>query len=71
MKITVIEVNNNIIGIKERLNDIEEQIKRLNTDFVILPELSTCGYIPNKDVWKYADDNGNITKKWPRNTIFI
>ena len=64
MKITVIEVNNNIIGIKERLNDIEEQIKRLNTDFVILPELSTCGYIPNKDVWKYAEDNGNITKKW-------
>lgn len=64
MKITVIEVNNNIIGIKNRLNDIEEQIKILNTDFVILPEVSTCGYIPNKDIWKYAEDNGNITKKW-------
>ena len=37
MKITVIQVNNNILGIQNRLKYIEEQIKNIDeTDFEIL-----------------------------------
>ena len=51
MKITVIQVNNNILGIQNRLKYIEEQIKNIDeTDFVILTELSTSSYIPNQKI---------------------
>lgn len=65
MKITLIQVNNNIIGISNRLQYIEEQIQKIGkTDFVVLTELSSSGYIPNKKIWKYAEVDGEITKKW-------
>ena len=65
MKITVIQVNNNIDGISNRLKYIEQQIQKAGqTDFVVLTELSTSGYIPNKKIWKYAEVDGEITKKW-------
>lgn len=65
MKITLIQVNNNIIGISNRLEHIEEQIQKAGeTDFVVLTELSTSGYIPNKKIWQYAETDGEITKKW-------
>lgn len=64
MKICVIQVNNDIIGINNRLNYIEEEIKKCKCDFVILPELSTSGYIPNSKIWQYAEKDGKITKKW-------
>lgn len=65
MKITVIQVNNNILGIQNRLKYIEEQIKNIDeTDFVILTELSTSSYIPNQKIWQYAESNGELTKEW-------
>lgn len=65
MKVTVIQVNNNIEGINNRLKYIEQQIQKAGqTDFVVLTELSTSGYIPNKNIWKYAEIEGEITKKW-------
>lgn len=65
MKITLIQVNNNIIGISNRLQHIEEQIQKVGeTDFVVLTELSTSSYIPNKKIWQYAENDGEITKKW-------
>lgn len=65
MKITLIQVNNNIIGIFNRLQHIEEQIQKVGkTDFVVLTELSTSSYIPNKKIWQYAENDGEITKKW-------
>lgn len=65
MKITVIQVNNNILGIRNRLKYIEEQIKNIDeTDFVILTELSTSSYIPNQKIWQYAESNGELTKEW-------
>lgn len=65
MKITLIQADNNIIGISNRLKHIEEQIQKAGeTDFVVLTELSTSGYIPNKKVWQYAETDGEITKKW-------
>ena len=65
MKITVIQVNNNIVGVQNRLKQIEEQIKNIGeTDFIILTELSTSSYIPNQKIWQYAENNGELTKKW-------
>lgn len=65
MKITLIQVNNDIVGISNRLKKIESRIKNIGkTDFVILPELSTPGYIPNEKIWQYAESEGEITKKW-------
>ena len=68
MKITVIQVNNNIVGVQNRLKQIEEQIKSIGeTDFVILTELSTSSYIPNQKIWQYAESNGELTKEWATN----
>lgn len=65
MKITIIQLNNNVIGISNRLKYIEDQIQKIEkTDFVILTELSTPGYIPNEKIWQYAEKNGELTKKW-------
>lgn len=65
MKITLIQVNNNIIGVSNRLKYIEEQIEKVGeTDFVVLTELSTSGYIPNKKIWQYAETDGEIAKQW-------
>ena len=65
MKVTVIQVNNNIVGVQNRLKQIEEQIKNIGeTDFVILTELSTSSYIPNQKIWQYAESNGELTKEW-------
>lgn len=64
MKITVLQLNNNIVGIPNRLKYIEEQIQKIGqTDFVVLTELSSSGYIPNKKIWQYAETGGDITKK--------
>ena len=65
MRISLIQVNNNTKGIEARLEEIENQIKELDTDFVVLSELSTPGYIPNEHIWNYAE--GNITKEWAIN----
>lgn len=65
MRITIIQVDNNIIGIENRLKAIEKQIEQnKDTDFIILTELSTSGYIPNENIWQYAEDGCSITKKW-------
>ncbi len=65
MRITIIQVDNNIIGIENRLKQIENQLESINdTDFVVLSELSTSGYIPNENIWKYAEEGCSITKKW-------
>ena len=65
MKITVIQVDNNITKIEDRLKDIELKIEQApNSDFVILTELSTPGYIPNERIWQYKEKNGELTKKW-------
>lgn len=65
MRITLIQASNNITGILNRLRYIEELIQKAGeTDFVVLPELSTSRYIPNKEIWQYAERNGEITKRW-------
>lgn len=31
---------------------------------VVLPELSCCGYIPNQDIWKYAEGRDGPSVRW-------
>ncbi len=64
MRITLIQVDNNVRGIENRLREIEKQIEKVDTDFVVLSELSTPGYIPNENIWEYAEDNCALTKEW-------
>lgn len=65
MRIFSLELNNDIKGIKERKKYIESLISCLpNPDLVLLPELALPSYMPNHNIWKYADDSGKDTSKW-------
>lgn len=65
MRITVLQTNNNVKGLKARFEYIEKLIARIpDPEFVILPELSSCSYIPNQNVWKYKESFGCRTKSW-------
>lgn len=65
MKFSIIQLDNSVRGISERLAMTEALVAKCGlTDFVILPELSTPGYIPTYDIWQYKEDNGFLTKAW-------
>lgn len=55
MKITLLQLDNTIRGIEQRLDYIESLISKVtSTDLIVLPELSTASYIPNYHLWKYC-----------------
>lgn len=65
MRIFCLELNNDIKGLVEREEYIEDLISRLDRpDLVVLPELALPSYIGTVDIWQYADDNGERTGKW-------
>ena len=65
MRVFALELNNDIRGLEERKAYIEGLIARLpSPDFVVLPELAMCGFIPNQYIWQYADDKGKDTTEW-------
>ena len=65
MRIIALELNNDIKGLDERKGYIESLISRLpSPDLVLLPELALCSYMPNQQVWKYADDCGKDSSAW-------
>ncbi len=65
MRIFALELNNDIKGLDERKAYIESLISRLpSPDLVLLPELALCSYIPNRKVWKFADDCGRDSSAW-------
>ena len=65
MRVFALELNNDIRGLEERKAYIEGLIARLpSPDFVVLPELSLCGFIPNQYIWQYADNKGKDTTEW-------
>lgn len=62
MRIFTLELNNDIKGIEQRDQYVEELISRLpEPDLVVLPELSRCSYMASQEMWKYADDQGKET----------
>ena len=65
MRIFTLELNNDIKGIEQRDQYVEELISRLpEPDLVVLPELSRCSYMASQEMWKYADDQGKETSDW-------
>ena len=59
MRIFALELNNDIKGIKQRDQYVEELISELpEPDLIVLPELSRCRYMASQEMWKYADDQG-------------
>ena len=65
MRVFALELNNDIRGLAERKAYIEGLIERLpKPEFVVLPELALCGFIPNQRIWQYADDKGKDTTEW-------
>lgn len=45
---------------------IKEAVSR-GAEMVILPELFSCGYIPNKEIWAYAEKDDDITLTFLKN----
>ena len=45
-----------------------EQAARDGAELIILPELFSCGYIPNSNIWKYGEANNSNTVKWLQET---
>ena len=43
------------------------QASKKNAKLVILPELFSCGYIPNPNIWNYGESNQSMTINWARN----
>lgn len=65
MRIFALELDNDIKGLPERKDYIESLIARLpSPDLVLLPELAVCSYMPNRQVWKYADDCSRDSSAW-------
>ena len=65
MRIFTLELNNDIKGIEQREQYVEELISRLpEPNLVVLPELSRCRYMASQEMWKYADDQGQGTSDW-------
>lgn len=65
MHFAAIQVDNSVRGIENRLCMIERLLAQVrDADFVILPELSTPGYIPTPEIWDYREREGALTKAW-------
>lgn len=61
----VLQLDNAITGIENRFAMIEQQLAQLGrVDFVMLPELSTPGYLPTYELWQYKEPGGMRTKTW-------
>lgn len=65
MRIFALELNNDIKGLKTRKQYIEALISKLpDPHLVLLPELALCSYMPNDDIWQYADYLSTNTSAW-------
>jgi predicted amidohydrolase len=65
MRIFALELNNDIKGIDQRKSYIESLVAKLQCpDLIVLPELSLCSYMGSDAIWKYADENSQITSEW-------
>jgi len=65
MRIFALELNNDIKGTDQRKSYIESLVAKLQRpDLIVLPELSLCSYMGSEAIWKYADENSQITSEW-------
>lgn len=67
MKVSALQLNNYIGDKKASFTAAEKLISEAaaqNNELVALPELSSCGYIPNNDVWQYGEESHGDTAQW-------
>lgn len=65
MRVFILELDNDIKGIKQRKKYIESLIAALpSPDLVVLPELALCSYMASREIWQYADNCGTDTSLW-------
>lgn len=67
MKISALQLKN-YIGEKEASFATAEKLigtaAAQGSELVALPELSTCGYIPNDAIWQHAEKVNGVTAQW-------
>ncbi len=64
MRVFALELNNDIKGITERKEYIEQLIRKLPLpELVVLPELALCSYMASQTIWRYADNGGRDTSE--------
>lgn len=67
MRIFALELNNDRKGPEVRKPYIEALLAKLpEPDMVFLPELALCGYMASREIWQYADRDGQDTARWAR-----
>lgn len=69
MKVTTIQLNNYTGEMVQSFIAAETLIEKAVAEgakLVALPELSTCGYIPNTDIWSFGEPREGITSKWAK-----
>ncbi|MDD3170916.1 MAG: carbon-nitrogen hydrolase family protein [Bacilli bacterium] len=67
MKVAAIQLNNYLGEMVQSFIAAENLIIKAveeKAEMVFLPELSTCGYIPNDDIWSFGEKSNGITNKW-------
>lgn len=65
MRVFALELDNTIKGLPERKQYIESLLAKVPTpDLVLLPELAICRYLPNQNIWRYADQASKETATW-------
>ncbi len=52
----------------KRATKLIEKATKDGAELIILPELFSCGYIANKDIWKYGEPTNSKTVKWLKET---
>lgn len=67
MKVAAIQLANRCGDPQASFAAAERLLERASRDgaaIAVLPELSTCGYIPNDEVWRYAEPLDGPTAAW-------
>lgn len=67
MKVSALQLKNYIGDTESSFAAAEKLIGEATaqgSEFVALPELSSCGYIPNDDVWRYGEKAAGATAQW-------
>lgn len=67
MKVSALQLHNYIGNKESSFSASETLIQKAASEgskLVALPELSTCGYIPNEGIWKYGEKSDGVTAQW-------
>lgn len=67
LAVAAIQLKNRAGNKKESLAVAEHYLilaRKEGAQLAVLPELSCCGYIPNQDIWQFAEDREGPSVRW-------